>query len=153
MEKNKTTREDVIMLEIYADTWELDANKVMIRQKTRVVNNQIKLLGFDEEGLRNMTKDRFERFMEIKAKQESLILSKTPVIITTCKAVQSNVFKNTRFRKVIIDEATQAQEIETLITIREADQVVLIGDQKQLGPIYKGEAPICDSMFTRLKKG
>lgn len=153
MEKNSATSDDVELLEQYAETWELDKNKVMIRQKTRVVNNQIKLLGFDEDGLRTMSKERFERFMEIKAKEESLILSRTPVIITTCKAVFSNVFKNIRFRKVIIDEATQAQEIETLLTMREADQVVLIGDQMQLGPIYKGEAPECDSMFTRLLNG
>ena len=88
--------------------------------------------------------------MEIKAKIESLILSHTPVIITTCKAIQSNALRNFRFTKVIIDEATQANEIETLLTFKEAEQVVLIGDQKQLGPIYKGEAPTYDSMFDRL---
>ncbi len=153
MEENQATSDDIEILEQYAETWELDKNKVMIRQKTRVVNNQIKLLGFDENGLRTMSKEKFERFMEIKSKEENLILSRIPVIITTCKAVQSNVFKNIRFRKVIIDEATQAQEIETLLTMREAEQVVLIGDQMQLGPIYKGEAPECDSMFTRLLKG
>ena len=94
---------------------------MMIRQKTRVVNQQIKLLGFDENGLRTMSKDRFERFMEIKHKEEQLILSHTPVIITTCKAIQSSALKNFRFRKVIIDEATQAHEIETLITMKEAE--------------------------------
>jgi helicase MOV-10 len=49
-----------------------------------------------------------------------------------------------------VDEATQADELETISTILQADQVVLIGDQKQLGPIYKCEVPKCDSMFTRL---
>ena len=66
--------------------------------------------------------------MEIKAKVENLILSHTPVIITTCKANQSNALRNFRFKKVIIDEATQANEIETLLTFKEAEQVVLIGD-------------------------
>ncbi len=76
-----------------------------------------------------MSKEKFERFMEIKQKYEQLILSQTPVIITTCKAIQSSAFRDFRFRKVIIDEATQANEIETLITMKEAEQVVLIGDQ------------------------
>ena len=125
----------------------------MIRQKIRVVNEQIKLLGFDEDGLRKMSKDMFEKFMKIKEKEENLILSKTPVIITTCKGIQSKALREFRFRKVIIDEATQAHEIETLMTMKQADQVVLIGDQMQLGPIYKGEAPVNDSMFTRLVNG
>lgn len=68
MKKHSATVEDVEMLEQFAETWELDKNKFMIRQKRRVVNNQIKLLGFDENGLRTMSKERFERFMEIKAK-------------------------------------------------------------------------------------
>jgi superfamily I DNA and/or RNA helicase len=32
----------------------------------------------------------------------------------------------------------------------DAEQVVLIGDHKQLGPVYKFEVPHCDSMLTRL---
>jgi len=32
----------------------------------------------------------------------------------------------------------------------EAEQVVLIGDHKQLGPIYKCDVPKNDSMLTRL---
>ena len=32
----------------------------------------------------------------------------------------------------------------------DAEQVVLIGDHKQLGPVYKFEVPDCDSMLTRL---
>jgi superfamily I DNA and/or RNA helicase len=32
------------------------------------------------------------------------------------------------FKKVIIDEATQASEMDTLSTILKANQVVLIGD-------------------------
>jgi superfamily I DNA and/or RNA helicase len=78
----------------------------MIRQKTRVVNQQIKLLGFNEDGLRSMSTDMFDRFLEIKRNVEQLILSHTPVIITTCKAIQSSALNDFRFRKVIIDEAS-----------------------------------------------
>ena len=70
--------------------------------------------------------------------------------MTTCKAAQSRGLKDITFEKVIIDEATQASEIEVLSTMMDADQVVLIGDHKQLGPVYKFEVPNCDSMLSRL---
>jgi superfamily I DNA and/or RNA helicase len=42
------------------------------------------------------------------------------------------------FSRVIIDEASQAKEAEVLQSIKTARQVVMIGDQKQLGPVFKG---------------
>jgi|APCry1669190288_1035285.scaffolds.fasta_scaffold346528_1 superfamily I DNA and/or RNA helicase len=59
--------------------------------------------------------------MEIKNKQEKLILGQIPIIVTTCKAIQGKFLREIRFKKVIVDEATQAQEIETLIAMEEAD--------------------------------
>ncbi len=66
--------------------------------------------------------------MEIKAEVEKKFIENIPIIVTTCKAVQSRGLKEIKFRKVVIDEATQALEIETLLTMTNADQVVLIGD-------------------------
>ena len=54
---------------------------------------------------------------------------------------------------MIIDEASQAKEIEILQSIRNSKQVVMIGDQKQLGPVYKGEIDGPDSLFSRLILG
>ena len=89
--------------------------------------------------------------MAIKLKTEMEILHKTPIIITTCKASNSHRLHNFDFERVIIDEAAQSQEIETLLTFRRAKQAVLIGDSKQLGPIYRREvSEECDSMLTRL---
>ena len=81
------------------------------------------------------------------------MLENIPIIVTTCKSFGNSRLKNFRFRKVIIDEATQAQEVEALLTMKHANQVVLIGDHKQLGPIYKQEVLKCDSMFSRLIEG
>ena len=55
------------------------------------------------------------------------------------------------FDTVIIDEATQAHEIETLDTIFNARKVVLVGDQHQLGPVFRGSTPLLDQMLSRLK--
>ena len=39
------------------------------------------------------------------------------------------------------------------MAIKDAKQVVLVGDQMKLGPNYMGEAPTNDSMFARLING
>jgi superfamily I DNA and/or RNA helicase len=51
------------------------------------------------------------------------------VIVTTCKASNGKLIKKQNIDTVIIDEATQAHEIETLDTIFNAKKVVLVGDQ------------------------
>jgi superfamily I DNA and/or RNA helicase len=51
----------------------------------------------------------------------------------------------------VIDECAASQEIDTLMAIDEASQVVLIGDHKQLGPIYRGYVlEATESMMIRL---
>ena len=40
--------------------------------------------------------------------------------------------------------------METFYALKKAHQVVLIGDDKQLGPVYKYEIKGCQSMFERL---
>jgi hypothetical protein len=52
---------------------------------------------------------------------ESLILSHISIIVTTCSAAQSRGLKDITFKKVIIDEATQANEIEVLSTMMDAE--------------------------------
>jgi superfamily I DNA and/or RNA helicase len=51
------------------------------------------------------------------------------VVVTTCKATKGKLIRSQKFDIVIIDEATQAHEIETLETIFNAKKVVLVGDQ------------------------
>ena len=58
------------------------------------------------------------------------------VICTTCVAAFDRRIRNFRFRQVLIDEATQATEPETLIPIlKGAKHIILVGDHCQLGPV------------------
>lgn len=58
------------------------------------------------------------------------------MICTTCAGSGDPRLNNFRFRQVLIDEATQATEPECLIPIvKGAKQVVMVGDQCQLGPV------------------
>jgi hypothetical protein len=66
------------------------------------------------------------------------------VVVTTCKATKGKLIRSQKFDIVIIDEATQAHEIETLETIFNAKKVVLVGDQHQLGPVFRGSTPLLD---------
>ena len=72
----------------------------------------------------------------MKKKKESLILKDTPIIITTCHCFMNSKLNDIKFKKVIVDEAACATELEILMVAKHADQLVLIGDHKQLGPIY-----------------
>lgn len=58
---------------------------------------------------------------------------------------------NCKFTRVIVDEAAQSQEVESLISLRHAEQAVLIGDNLQLGPVYPFDVTTnTDSMLARL---
>ncbi len=80
------------------------------------------------KGIRRNSSKEFNNFIDILEKLQYLMIEKIPIIVTTCKAAKSNVFKDMHFSKVIIDEATQSHELETLETFLNADQVVLVGD-------------------------
>ena len=81
-----------------------------------------------EKSIRKISREEFEKFISIKESLEYLMIKSLPIIVTTCKAAKSKIFDGIAFKKVIIDEATQSHELETLESILNADQVVLVGD-------------------------
>jgi len=63
------------------------------------------------------------------------MLNEAQVVCATCVGSTSEYLKGMSFTRVIIDEATQATEMSSLIPlIRNCQQLVLIGDHKQLPP-------------------
>lgn len=48
--------------------------------------------------------------------------------MTTCNSSYAAKLSDCNFKRVIIDEATQARESETLLSCLKANQLVLIGD-------------------------
>lgn len=71
-------------------------------------------------GIRKITKKEFKKWLRIKDTLEFIMIQKLPIIVTTCKAAKGKIFEKIHFSKVIIDEATQSHELETLETIIEA---------------------------------
>ena len=101
-------------------------------------------------------KERDERrYKQLKTKVELQILESADVICTTCVMAADYRVKNTRFSKVIIDEATQAVEPEALIPItRGCKQLILVGDHMQLPPVVMNKRAqkkgLTTSLFERL---
>ncbi|KAI6654778.1 Regulator of nonsense transcripts 1 [Oopsacas minuta] len=101
-----------------------------------------------------------------KLKKE--ILNSVDIIATTCTGAGDNDLKTLQFSCILIDEATQAIEPVSLISIaKSCKKLILIGDPKQLAPILPSnresrghtcpvEVPrfeaLCETLFHRLHK-
>lgn len=95
------------------------------------------------------------RYMILRKAAEKQILSNADVICTTCVGAGDPRLSSFRFHAVLIDEATQATEPETLIPIvKGAKQVIMVGDHCQLGPVIMcksaSRAGLSRSLFERL---
>ncbi|KAI0277721.1 ATP dependent helicase [Russula aff. rugulosa BPL654] len=82
---------------------------------------------------------------------EKEILSVADVICCTCVGAGDPRLSKLKFKTVLIDEATQAAEPGKLSPV---DQVVLVGDHQQLGPVIMNKkaarAGLTQSLFERL---
>lgn len=109
--------------------------------------------------LQNVTGDLSDRDRRrrkvLEEAVERSILEKADVVCTTCASSGDPRLKGLTFRHVLVDEATQATEPETLIPlVLGAKQVVLVGDHCQLGPVLMNKdaqaAGLGRSLFERL---
>ncbi|MBO0422186.1 AAA domain-containing protein [Enterococcus plantarum] len=87
----------------------------------------------------------FAKFSDIKKE----ILDTYPVILTTIDSVASNVGYR-KYDMVIVDEASQANIISILPTLNTAEQIVVVGDSKQLSHIVDNELKKCDLGLSKL---
>lgn len=83
------------------------------------------------------------------------VMREAQVVCATCVGAGSLVFEKSRFPAVLIDEASQATELATLIPLmRSCQQLVLVGDHCQLPPTIISEIAGNDgldvSLFDRL---
>ena len=96
-----------------------------------------------------------ELYKKLMKKFEQRILNSSDIILSTINNSADERLEDFDFPIVIIDEATQALEPDCLLTLYHgAEMVVLIGDEKQLGPTViskEAEASGLDiSLFERL---
>ena len=86
---------------------------------------------------------------------ENDIIENSNIVLSTLNNSADERLKNYNFSYVLIDEAAQALEPDTILSlIHQAQMVVLIGDDKQLGPVINSNsaanAGLSTSLFERL---
>ena len=80
---------------------------------------------------------KYKKYME---DIEGEIIEEAEIVLSTINNSADERLKNYYFSYVLIDEAAQALEAETLLPIIHlAQMVVLIGDDKQLGPVVHSQ--------------
>ncbi|GBG63841.1 hypothetical protein CBR_g39626 [Chara braunii] len=107
----------------------------------------------DEQGELSSADEK--KYKALKRSTEREIAQSADVICCTCVGAGDPRLANFRFRQVLIDESTQATEVECLIPlVLGAKQVVLVGDHCQLGPVIMckkaAKAGLAQSLFERL---
>ena len=111
-----------------------------------------------EEYLLNYHGNDTDEMNKLKKKAEQVVLNQAQVICCTCIGAGDLRILDRNFSSVLIDEATQATEPETLISLlKGSSQVIMVGDHKQLGPVVVDKS-CCNanfdrSMFERLIEG
>jgi len=114
----------------------------------------LKLIQLHEE-LGELNERDDKRLRTLKRNFEKEILESMDVICCTCTTAGDRRIAHFRFRAVLIDEATQATEPESLLPlIHGCKQVVFVGDHCQLGPVVTSKtaakAGFGQSLFERL---
>ena len=123
----------------------------MIRKKNLQLNGKyVDFFGYNVETIKKLTKQQFEMFLGHKDKFEQQILERKPIIVTTVGKATTKAMAERKFKRVIMDEATMVKDYEAFLTALNAEQIVLIGDQKQLGPTYSFAIDGPTSLFSRL---
>ena len=87
-----------------------------IRKKPlSLTKKYVSLFGFNVETIKQLTKEQFAIFLKHKKSFEEQILQQMPIIVTTIGKACTKQFREIKFRKVIIDEATMVKEHEAFL--------------------------------------
>ena len=94
----------------------------------------------DSELLKSKQKiEKKVKWMKVQA--EKKILNSFPVVCCTCLTSYSQLLKDFEFQTLILDEASQIMEPESILCfLKKPEHVVLIGDTEQLGCFVKSNA-------------
>ena len=71
-------------------------------------------------------------------RQTDTLLRTYPVVASTCFSIRSNLAEDVLLDWIIIDESSQVLIPEGIAALSKARNAVIVGDDKQLGPIFQG---------------
>jgi len=70
--------------------------------------------------------------------QTDILVRTYPVIASTCFSIRNNLAEETLLDWIIIDESSQVLLPEGMAALSKARNAVVVGDAKQIGPIFRG---------------
>ena len=97
------------------------------------------------EALDAALRDRFERERPSRLspnqwlnRQTDILLRTYPVVASTCFSIRHNLAEDTLLDWIIIDESLQVLLPEGMAALSKARNAVIVGDARQIGPIFQG---------------
>ena len=132
-------------LTLQYQVYNLDVPAAEQLRKLQTLRNELKELSASDE----------KKYRTLLRSLEQEVLHAADVVCVTCVGAGDPRLANFRFRRVLIDEATQAVEPEALIPlVLGCKQVIMVGDHCQLGPVIlnkrAAQAGLSESLFERL---
>lgn len=99
-----------------------------------------------------------EQYQTLNFKMTKKMISEAQIVCCTCLGSGSELLKNMIFTRVLIDEAHQVPELETLIPlVKKCQQLVMLGDRRKLPSkaisYFAQSKGMSISMFERLILG
>lgn len=90
--------------------------------------------------LSRFTRERPSRLSptERLKRQTDILLRTYPVVASTCFSIRNNLAEEALLDWIIIDESSQVLLPEGMAALSKARNAVIVGDDKQLGPIFQG---------------
>ena len=123
----------------------------------RIVARTRQYMEYDKR-VEDISLHKYMDFDSEEYKEEYIeLIDSADIVVTTCSTSMIDKLNDFKFEFVIIDESTQSQEVETLITmLKGCRHITLIGDPQQLSPTIlhpKGkQTGMHISLFERIKK-
>ena len=132
-------------------------NKLAIEKINKDPKKYQELINLIDKKQRNgfLSEKDYKRYKEKMADIEDEIIEDADIVLSTLNNSADQRLRNYHFSYILIDEAAQALEADTILPlIHQAQMVVLIGDDKQLGPLVHSERAVAAgfniSLFQRL---
>ena len=131
-------------LPILACSSTVKATDILFTQIKQLGLKSIKL-GLDLDEIQDLNKNLLfnqfstnlttEQYDSLNFKMTKRMISEAQIVCCTCLGASSPLLNNMIFTRVLIDEAQQISELETLVPIvKKCQQLVLLGDRKKLPP-------------------
>uniref|UniRef100_A0A4W3ISV0 Helicase with zinc finger 2 n=1 Tax=Callorhinchus milii TaxID=7868 RepID=A0A4W3ISV0_CALMI len=113
-----------------------------IREPTNPFSAKLKVFDAQIQSNEEMTEDEVKQYKNLLSQARKYELKRHNVILCTCSFSSSHMLSELSVQQILVDESGMCTEPECLIPLvshKHAEQIVLLGDHKQLQPIVTND--------------